>query len=125
MLSPLTLAVVWLAVDAAAPFVAVPIKLSSPNRFHPVYRPLGSALGFMIRVVGGSACGAAVGAIAGLLLTAVNNLVLARRFGAAEASYAYWAVFLAKLLLVPSVIASIAWGIAFLSKLSRGPAGGG
>jgi hypothetical protein len=63
-----------------------------------------------------------VGAIAGLLLTAVNNLVLARHFGAAEASYSFWTVFLGKLLLVPSVMASIVWGFVFLRKPSRGPA---
>jgi NhaP-type Na+/H+ or K+/H+ antiporter len=105
--------------SAAAPFVAVCHQIVVPNRFHPVYRPLGSALGFMMRVVGGSTCGIAVGVIAGLFLTAVNNLVLAPRFGAAEGSYEYWTVFLSKLLLVPSVIASIAWGVVFLSKRSR------
>jgi hypothetical protein len=77
----------------------------------------------MLRVVGGTACGTAFGAIAGSVLTAVNNLVLARHFGAAEGSYVFLAVFLGKLLLVPSVMASTAWGLIFLRKRSPGPAG--
>ena len=74
------------------------------------------ALGFVLRVLGGTACGTAAGVIGGLLLTAINNLVLARRFGAAEGSYAFWAMFLGKLLLVPSIVGSIIWGFAFLRK---------
>lgn len=76
------------------------------------------ALGFTLRVVGGTACGVAAGAMAGLLLTAVNNLVLARRFGSAEGSYTFWALLLGKLLLVPSVLGSIFWGFAFLRTRS-------
>src|SRR3954453_8570614 len=86
-------------------------------------RPPGSALGFILRLVGGTACGTAFGAIAGSLLVAVNNLVLAPHFGAAEGSYLFGAVFLGKLLLVPSVLASIAWGLIFLRNRSPGPAG--
>ncbi len=41
-------------------------------------------MGFAQRVLGGTACGIAAGALVGLLLTAINNVVLARRFGAAE-----------------------------------------
>jgi hypothetical protein len=86
---------------------------NDPRKMDPRIR---RALGFMLRVVGGTACGTAVGAIAGLLLTSVNNLVLARRFGAAEGSYVPWALFLGTLLLVPSAIASIAWAVVFLHK---------
>ena len=82
-------------------------------------RPFGNALGFTLRLVGGTACGIAAGAIAGLLLTVVNNQVLAPRFGAAEGSYTFWAMFLGKLLLVPSVLGSIVWGFAFLRERSR------
>jgi hypothetical protein len=80
----------------------------------------GSVLGFTLRGVGGTACGTAAGVIAGLLLTAVNNLVLARGFGAAEGSYASWVIFLGKLLLAPSVVGSIVWGFVFLRKRPRG-----
>ena len=79
----------------------------------------------MLRVLGGTACGTAVGVVGGLLLTAINNLVLARRFGAAEGSYAFWAVFLGKLLLVPSVVGSIIWGFAFLRRQPRAATGRG
>jgi hypothetical protein len=75
-------------------------------------------LGFVLRVVGGTACGVAVGAASGLVLTAVNNLILARRFGAAEGSYEFWALFLGKLLLLPSIGVSIFWGITFLRSRS-------
>ena len=80
-------------------------------------------LGFLLRVVGGAAGGTAVGALGGLLLTAINNLVLAPRFGAAEGSYSFWAMFLAKLLLLPAIAGSIVWGFASLRKQPRGPAG--
>ena len=76
----------------------------------------------MQRVVGGSACGTAAGALVGLLLAAVNNLVLARRFGAAEGSYQFWAMLLAKLLFVPSLVGSIVWGVWYWRKRSREPA---
>lgn len=79
-------------------------------------------LGFVQRVVGGTSFGVAAGALVGLLLTAVNNLVLARRFGAAEGSYQFWALFLAKLLFVPSLVGSIIWGLSFWRKGSRGSA---
>ena len=84
---------------------------------------LAGALGFVLRVVGGTAGGIAVGALGGLLLTAINNLVLAPRFGAAEGSYSFWTMFLAKLLLLPSVAGSIVWGFASLRKQPRGSAG--
>ena len=79
------------------------------------------ALGFVLRVLGGTACGTAAGVIGGLLLTAINNLVLAPRFGASEGSYAFWAMLLGKLLLVPSVVASIVWGFVFLRKQPGAP----
>ncbi len=79
------------------------------------------SLGFVMRVLGGTAIGSAAGVIGGLLLTAINNLVLARRFGAPESSYAFWAMFLGKLLLVPSVVGSIIWGFAFLRKQPGAP----
>jgi hypothetical protein len=82
-----------------------------------------SALGFVLRVVGGTAGGTAVGALAGLLLTAINNLLLVPRFGAAGGSYSFWAMFLAKLLLLPSVVGSMVWGFASLRKQPRGSAG--
>jgi hypothetical protein len=84
-----------------------------------MHRQLRSVLGFTLRVVGGTVCGTAAGAIAGLLLTAFNNLVLARGFDAAQSSYAFWAMFLGKLLLAPSVVGSIVWGVAFLRKRPR------
>ncbi|HEY4185899.1 MAG TPA: hypothetical protein VGP07_12575 [Polyangia bacterium] len=76
----------------------------------------------MQRVLGGTLCGTAAGALVGLLLTAVNNLVLARRFGAAEGSYEFWAMFLARLLFVPSLAGYIIWGVSFWRKRSRGSA---
>jgi hypothetical protein len=82
-------------------------------------RQPGSALGFTLRVVGGTACGTAAGAIAGLLLTAFNNLVLV---DAAQGSYAFLAMFLGKLLLVPSLVGSVVWGFAFLRTRPHGPA---
>lgn len=82
-------------------------------------RPAHKALGFAQRVLGGTACGIAAGALVGLLLTAVNNLVLARGSGAAEGSYRFWAMFLAKLVFVPSLVGSIIWGISFWRKRSR------
>jgi hypothetical protein len=78
-----------------------------------------SVLGFGQRVIGGTACGVAAGALVGLLLTAFNNLILVPRSGAAEGSYGFWAMLLAKLLFVPSLVASIAWGISFWRKRSR------
>ena len=82
-------------------------------------RPARRVLGFGQRVVGGTACGVAAGALVGLLLTAVNNLVLAPRSDAPEGSYEFWAMFLAKLLFVPSLAGSIIWGISFWRKRSR------
>lgn len=83
-------------------------------------RPARRILGFGQRVVGGTVCGVAAGAIVGLLLTAINNVILAPRSGAAEGSYGFWAMFLAKLLFVPSLAGSIIWGILFWRKRSRG-----
>lgn len=80
------------------------------------------AIGFAQRVVGGTACGIVAGALAGLSLTAVNNLVLAPRSGAAEGSYQFWAMVLAKVLFVPSLVGSIIWGTLFWRKGSRGSA---
>jgi hypothetical protein len=83
------------------------------------------ALGFVLRVLAGTAFGGAAGVIGGLSLTAINNLVLAPRFGAPEGSYTFWAMLLGKLLLVPSVVGSIIWGFAFLRKQPGAPTGRG
>ena len=79
-----------------------------------------AAKGFALRVLGSTVAGSAVGAIAGLALTAFNNLVL----DAAEGSYLFWATLLGKLLLIPSLVGGIVWGVVFLQKRARGSARG-
>jgi hypothetical protein len=82
--------------------------------------PARRILGFGQRVVGGTACGVVAGALIGLSLTAVNNLVLSPHSGASQGSYEFWAMFLAKVLFVPSLAGSTIWAIWFWRKRSRG-----
>jgi len=70
----------------------------------------------------GTACGVAFGALVGLLLTAVNDVIVAPRTGGPDGSYQFWAMLLAKLLFAPSLVASIIWAIAFWRRRSRAQA---
>ena len=71
---------------------------------------MSSIIGVFLFVLASVCSGAALGGLSGLLLAAINNFILVPYFGAAEATYYWWVVFMAQMGSAGFGVLSMAWG---------------